>query len=165
MLIVEVEANLALNVILSYSASFIRILHMLRSHWLQELARETTLAAFLYASPAWCGFMSIRDIERLERLEGRLRRGGCPTFAQPGPCTASFPPEGKVHRVQPAPSSSQLRCCRGRTPGPFWLVSCRSTLKYTFFDFSCSNFLFTFLLIMFLLCFIISIIVLCQQGP
>src|SRR6218665_855760 len=59
---VEVGANLSvgahLNVILSNSASSIHALLMLRTHGLsqqqlQEVARATTLASFLYASPAW----------------------------------------------------------------------------------------------------------------
>ena len=34
-----------------------------------------TLASMLYASPAWWGFTSARDKDRLEKLIGRLRRG------------------------------------------------------------------------------------------
>jgi len=78
------DANLSvgalLNVILSNSASSIHALRMLRTHelpqqQLQEVARATTLASLLYASPALWGFTTIRDRERLERLVERLLRG------------------------------------------------------------------------------------------
>src|SRR6218665_3083686 len=82
---VEIGANLSvgahLNVILSNSASSIHALRMLHTHGLsqqqfQEVARVTTLASLLFASPAWWGITTIRDRDRLERLVGRLRRGG-----------------------------------------------------------------------------------------
>src|SRR6218665_2577979 len=40
------------------------------------IARSTTLACMLYAFPAWWGFTSTRDKDQLEKLIGRLRRGG-----------------------------------------------------------------------------------------
>ena len=76
--------------ILSSSASSIYALRKLRSHGLQPLqlhlvARTTTVASLLYASPAWWGFASAEEIARLERLIARLRHGGylpqnSPTF-------------------------------------------------------------------------------------
>src|SRR6218665_3383563 len=36
----------------------------------------TTVASLLYASPAWWGFTSAQDRDRLERMVGRLRRCG-----------------------------------------------------------------------------------------
>src|SRR6218665_1884237 len=62
---------------------------MLRSHGLgptqvHEVARMTTLASMLYASPAWWGFTTAHDRYRLERLVRRLRRGGfLPGVVQP----------------------------------------------------------------------------------
>src|SRR6218665_721441 len=82
---VVLSANLTmgnhLDEILSSSASSIHALRMLRSHGLGSpqlhvIARSTTLASVLYASPAWWGFTSARDKDRLEKLIGRLQRGG-----------------------------------------------------------------------------------------
>src|SRR6218665_2586374 len=81
---VVLSANLTmgnhLDEILSSSASSIHALRMLRSHvlgspQLHVIARSTTLASMLYASPAWWGFTSARDKDRLEKLE-KLQRGG-----------------------------------------------------------------------------------------
>src|SRR6218665_1346013 len=80
---VVLSANLTmgnhLDEILSSSASSIHALLMLRYHGLGspqlfEVARSTTLAFMLYASPAWWGFTTAQDRDRLERLMGRLRR-------------------------------------------------------------------------------------------
>src|SRR6218665_2202205 len=70
-----------LDEILSSSASSIHALRMLRSHGLGSpqlhvIARSTTLASMLYAPPAWWGFTPARDKDRLEKLIGRLQRGG-----------------------------------------------------------------------------------------
>src|SRR6218665_3138251 len=63
------------------SASSIYALCMLRSHGLGSpqlhvIARSTTLASMLYASPSWWGFTSAWDKDRLEKLIGWQRRGG-----------------------------------------------------------------------------------------
>ena len=50
--------------------------HGLRSQELQLVARMTTVASLLYASPAWWGFTTAEQRNRLERLLLRLRRGG-----------------------------------------------------------------------------------------
>src|SRR6218665_2427489 len=81
-----------LDQILSSSASSIFALRKLRSHGLQAsqlhlVARATTVASLLYASPAWWGFTSAEERPRLERLIARLRRGGylpqdVPTFEE-----------------------------------------------------------------------------------
>src|SRR6218665_890806 len=80
---VTISSNLImgchLDEILS-SASSIHALRMLRSHGLGspqlfKVARSTTLASKLYAFPAWWGFTTAQDRDRLERLMGRLRRG------------------------------------------------------------------------------------------
>src|SRR6218665_2744417 len=77
---------------LSNCASSIHALRMLRTHGLQppqlqEVARMTTVASLLYASPAWWGFTSAQDRDRLECMVGRLRRCGylpesAPSFAE-----------------------------------------------------------------------------------
>src|SRR6218665_3783940 len=56
-------------------------LRKLRSHNLQPLqlylvARTTTVASLLYASPAWWGFASAEERARLEGLIARMKRGG-----------------------------------------------------------------------------------------
>jgi len=43
---------------------------------LHQVARVTTVASLLYASPAWWGLATAEDKSRMERLLGRLRRGG-----------------------------------------------------------------------------------------
>src|SRR6218665_3792834 len=54
-------------------ASSIYALRMLRS---QLVARMTTIASLLYASPAWWGFTSAAERSNLERLVARIRRDG-----------------------------------------------------------------------------------------
>src|SRR6218665_1900073 len=81
-----------LEQILSSSASSIFALRKLRSHSLQVsqlhlVARSTTVASLLYASPAWWGFTSAEERARMERLIARLVRGGYlpqdfPTFEE-----------------------------------------------------------------------------------
>src|SRR6218665_944456 len=81
-----------LDELLSNCASSIHALCMLRTHGLQppqlqEAARMTTVASLLYASPAWWGFTSAQDRDRLERIVWRLRRCGylpesAPSFAE-----------------------------------------------------------------------------------
>src|SRR6218665_3998640 len=65
---------------LATCASSIYTLRTLKKHGLQpqqlhEVTRATTLNLLLYASPAWWGFASARDRERLERLVNKLRKG------------------------------------------------------------------------------------------
>src|SRR6218665_3208344 len=43
---------------------------------LQEVARATTVASLMYASPSWWGFTSAGDQERMERLINKLKRCG-----------------------------------------------------------------------------------------
>src|SRR6218665_1147885 len=50
--------------------------HGLRPQELQLVARLTSVASLLYASPAWWGFTTAEQRNRLERLLLRLRRGG-----------------------------------------------------------------------------------------
>src|SRR6218665_1632877 len=56
-------------------------LRLLRSHGLQPrelhlVARATTVAAMLYAAPAWWGFAGEGDRQRFERLITRMSRSG-----------------------------------------------------------------------------------------
>jgi len=65
---------------LATCASSIYALRTLKKHGLQPqqlhvVTRATTLNSLLYASPAWWGFASARDRERLERLVNKLRKG------------------------------------------------------------------------------------------
>src|SRR6218665_1359765 len=67
--------------LIASGASSIYALRMLRSRGLQPkqpqmVARMTTIASLLYASPAWWGFTSAADRIKLERLVARLRRSG-----------------------------------------------------------------------------------------
>src|SRR6218665_2140746 len=71
-----------LDNLLSSCASSICALRMLRVHGLQDkqihvVASMTTLASMLYASPAWWGFTTAQDRDRIEKLMSRPRRGGC----------------------------------------------------------------------------------------
>ena len=50
--------------------------HGLRPQELQLVARLTTVASLLYASPAWWGFTTGQQRNWLERLLLKLRRGG-----------------------------------------------------------------------------------------
>src|SRR6218665_481220 len=70
-----------LDQLLSSCASSIFALRTLKSHGLpppllQQVARATTVASLLYASPAWWGLANAEDKSRMERLLGRLRQGG-----------------------------------------------------------------------------------------
>src|SRR6218665_3996639 len=70
-----------LDHLLSSCASSIYALRMLRVHGLQDkqihvVASMITLASMLYASPAWWGYTTAQDRDRIERLMSRLRRGG-----------------------------------------------------------------------------------------
>src|SRR6218665_254246 len=70
-----------LNQLISSCASSRFALRTLRAHGLRppqlrHVAQATTVASLLYASPAWWGFASVEDMSCLERLLGRLRRGG-----------------------------------------------------------------------------------------
>src|SRR6218665_1860609 len=70
-----------LDQLLSSCASSIFVLRTLKSHGLHppllhQVERAITVASLLYASPAWWGLATAEDKSRMERLLGRLRRGG-----------------------------------------------------------------------------------------
>src|SRR6218665_1985253 len=80
-------------------------LRALRSHGLQPteihlVARMTTVASLLYASPAWWGFTDADDRSCLERLLAGLRCGGY--------LPEDFPSFVELARSSYAASSSQL---------------------------------------------------------
>src|SRR6218665_1355158 len=67
--------------VLSASSSSIFTLRLLLNHGLRSnqfhlVARATTIASILYATPVWWGFAGVGDSQRLERLVARLRRMG-----------------------------------------------------------------------------------------
>src|SRR6218665_775052 len=68
------------QVLNAYSSSIfaLRLLrnHALSSDQLHLVARATTIASILYATPAWWGFAGVGFSQRLERLVTRLRRMG-----------------------------------------------------------------------------------------
>src|SRR6218665_4127108 len=67
-----------LDQVLSSCASSIYTLRVLRSHGLcsqllHRVAKTTTVASLMYASPAWWGFSSARDRARIEQLINKLK--------------------------------------------------------------------------------------------
>src|SRR6218665_2425925 len=67
--------------LLASCASSMYALRVLRCHGLpppqlQEVARATTIASLMYASPSWWGFSSAKDRSRMERLINKLKRSG-----------------------------------------------------------------------------------------
>src|SRR6218665_4019432 len=67
--------------VLSACASSTFALRLLQTHGLKQdelrlVARATTVASILYASPTWWGFAGEGNRQRLGRLLSRMRRGG-----------------------------------------------------------------------------------------
>src|SRR6218665_882138 len=65
---------------------------ILRSHGLptlqlHEVAKATTVASLMYASPSWCGFASARDRDRMELLINKLKRSGFLPMSSPSAST------------------------------------------------------------------------------
>ena len=50
--------------------------HGLPPPQLHEVARATTIASLMYASPSWWGFSSAKDRSLMERLINKLKRSG-----------------------------------------------------------------------------------------
>jgi len=70
-----------LDQVLSSCASSMYALRVLRSHGLQpkmlhEVAKMTTIASLMYASPAWWGYSSANDRARIDQLIRKLKRSG-----------------------------------------------------------------------------------------
>jgi len=70
-----------ITAILSTCSSSTYAMRLLRSHGHQPrelhlVARATTVASMLYATPAWWGFDGESERQRLERLVARMRRSG-----------------------------------------------------------------------------------------
>ena len=68
-----------LTEVLSSCASSMYALQVLRSHGppaIHVVARMTTVASLMYASPAWWGFTQARDRAKIEKLLDRLKRNG-----------------------------------------------------------------------------------------
>ena len=74
---------------LSSCASSMYAVRVLRSHGLpplaiQEVARMTTIASLMYASPAWWGYTNAGDRARIEQLLQRMKRSGFLPPTAPG---------------------------------------------------------------------------------
>src|SRR6218665_2627835 len=81
-----------LDQVLSSCASSCYALRVLRCHGLptlqlQEVARATTVASLMYASPSWWGFTSAGDRERMERLINKVKRCGFLPMSAPSAST------------------------------------------------------------------------------
>src|SRR6218665_273409 len=82
---VEISSDLGMSAhieqVLASCASSMYALRVLRCHdlpppQLHEVARATTIASLMYASPSWRGFSSAKDRSRMERLINKLKRSG-----------------------------------------------------------------------------------------
>jgi len=102
---------------LATCASSIYALRTLKKHELQPqqlhvVTRATTLNSLLYASPAWWGFASAHDRERLERLVNKLRKGNISIKIY-----LLFPPRSQklivafFLRSRRKQTTSSLNCC------------------------------------------------------
>jgi len=100
-----------LDQLLSSCASSIFALRTLKSHdlrppLLHQVTRATTVASLLYASPAWWGLATAEEKSRMERLFGRLRRGGYLLADFPTGCDLGCscqPPAVRLNCQQPVP--------------------------------------------------------------
>jgi len=83
----ELSMTPHLTEVVSSCASSMYALRVLRSHGLppsaiQQVARMTTVATLMYASPAWWGYTQASDRARMEQLVNKLKRCGfLPTTA------------------------------------------------------------------------------------
>src|SRR6218665_4119370 len=82
---VEITFNLGMSAhidqVLASCASSMYALRVLRCHGLpppqlHEVARATTMASLMYASPSWWGFSSAQDRSRTEQLINKFKRSG-----------------------------------------------------------------------------------------
>jgi hypothetical protein len=77
----NLRTTLHVSELLSACSRSLYALRILRSHGLppealHEVARATSVARLLYAAPAWWGYASGEDREKLERMLRRMRRLG-----------------------------------------------------------------------------------------
>src|SRR6218665_1015182 len=77
---------------------------ILRSHGLQtlqlhEVAKATTVASLMYASPSWCGFTSARDRDRMELLINKLKRSGFLPMSAPSASTLANKADLRLFRA------------------------------------------------------------------
>ena len=77
----DLSASSHVNRILSACSGSLHALRVLRAHGLpptalHEVARATTISRLLYASPAWWGFTTANDRQKLQRFLLRAKRLG-----------------------------------------------------------------------------------------
>ena len=70
-----------LDTVLASCSSTLYALRVLKAHGLSptamhEVARATTIAHLMYASPAWWGFANHKDRDRIDRFLSRMKRRG-----------------------------------------------------------------------------------------
>jgi len=92
-----------LDQVLSSCASSCYALRVLRCHGLptpqlQEVARATTVASLMYASPSWWGFTSAGYRERIERLINQLKRCGFLPMSAPSVPTLANEADQRLFR-------------------------------------------------------------------
>src|SRR6218665_214676 len=92
-----------LDQILSSCASSCYALRVHRCHGLptpqlQEVARASTVASLMYASPSWWGFTSAGDRERMERLINKLKRCGFLPMSAPSASTLANEADQRLFR-------------------------------------------------------------------
>ena len=74
--------------------------HGLPSHSLHEVAKMTTIAHLMYASPAWWGYANSSDKAKIEQLINRMRRCGfLPSTAPSGSALAGLADERLLKAV------------------------------------------------------------------
>jgi len=77
----DLRMDLHLEGVLASASSSLYALGILRSHGLtgkplHEVAQATTLAHTLYASPAWWGYASTEERDKIDKLLNRMKRRG-----------------------------------------------------------------------------------------
>ena len=80
--------------------------HLLLSTAIQQVARMTTVATLMYASPAWWGYTQASDRARMEQLLSKLKRYGflppqCSNCAANGSHGRWFSLQGRHYKWKP----------------------------------------------------------------
>ena len=73
--------------------------HGLPTSQLHEVARATTVASLMYASPSWWGFASARDRERLELIINKLKRCGFLPMSAPSASTLASEADQRLFKA------------------------------------------------------------------